>query len=305
MENIEIENLFEQAIIYPDVEIKKRLARLVGLDKEKDHLSKTLGLLVNPKGLEDWIEKYHPDSKNIIDIVLRRPPLIILAGDVGSGKTELASTIGDMVARQEQINITLMPLSLSSRGNGRVGQMTQLITSAFDLIIEKAKKLQSGSNKMKGAIILLIDEADALAQSRENNQMHHEDKAGVNAFIRGIDNISNKNFPIAVIMCTNRPNALDPAIKRRASDIFYFRRPNKEQRYIVLKNTLEDLGIDEEELNELAEITGQGDGFTFSDLIQRLIPTIILDAYPSNAVSAIRAKEIAQIIIPTPPFKEG
>ena len=36
------------------------------------------------------------------------------------------------------------------------------------------------------AAILLIDEADALAQSPAQSQMHHEDRAGVNALVRKI-----------------------------------------------------------------------------------------------------------------------
>lgn len=302
------EELFEQAITYPDPDMQERLAKLVGLDAEKEHLTKTLGLLVNPVGLTNWIKQYHPKAKKVIDIVLRRPPLIVLAGDVGSGKSELASTIADAVARQEKIDITLFPLSLSTRGNGMVGQMTQLISAAFDYTVERAKKLQSDTSKKRGAVILLVDEADSLAQSRESSQMHHEDKAGVNAFIRGVDSLGNGKLPAAVIMCTNRPNALDPAIKRRAADIFYFKRPSKIERHKVLFETLSELGIKEKDINEIVDITGsQGEreyGFTYSDLIQRLIPTIILDAYPNKGVTGERGIEIAKSIIPTAPFKE-
>ena len=46
-------------------------------------------------------------------------------------------------------------------------------------------------------------------------------------------------------------------------------------------------------------------GFTFSDLTQRLLPSIVLDAYPSNAVTPARAVEIATAMVPTPPFQEG
>lgn len=303
------DELFEQTVIYPDPDIQERLAQLVGLDYEKETLSKTLGVLVNSEGLVVWTKKHHPKARKIIDIVLRRPPLIVLAGDVGSGKTELATTIGDAVARQEKIDITMLPLSLSTRGQGRVGQITQLISAAFEYTIEKAKKLQGGLGKTRGAVILLVDEADALAQSRENNQMHHEDKAGVNAFIRGIDSLGNGKLPAAVIMCTNRPNALDPAIKRRAADIFYFKRPNENQRFSVLEAPLTELGFTKAEIKEIANLTGPRQGcvygFTFSDLVQRLLPSIILDAYPSQAVSFVKAKEIAAAMHPTSSFKEN
>jgi hypothetical protein len=46
-------------------------------------------------------------------------------------------------------------------------------------------------------------------------------------------------------------------------------------------------------------------GFTFSDLMQRLLPTIVLDAYPVRAVDGGRAIEIAREMVPTPPFRDG
>jgi len=307
-DNISFEELFEQAIEYPEVDYRERLDRLVGLDAQKEQLSKTLGLLVNPDGLSEWVEKYHKGANSVKDIVLRRPPLIVMAGDVGSGKTELAMTIGDSVARLEGIGITLLPMSLSTRGDGRVGQMTKLISKAFEYTLERAKKLKGETGKSRGAVILLVDEADALAQSRENAQMHHEDKSGVNAFIRGIDSLGNGKLPAAVIMCTNRPSALDPAVKRRAAEVFYFKRPNEEQRYEVLASPLKELGITENEIQQLVKITGATDGrdygFTYSDLLQRLIPTIIISAYPGKAVSGELAIGVAEEMIPTPVFKE-
>ena len=311
MENIKpsVEELFEQPILYPDPEMQDRLNMLIGLDDKKEQITKMLGLLVNPDRISEWINTHHPKAKKIVNIVLRRPPLIILAGDVGSGKSELATTIGDAVARHEKIKVTLYPLSLSTRGQGRVGQMTQLISAAFDHTLETAKKLQSQTGKSRGSVILLVDEADALAQSRESTQMHHEDKAGVNAFIRGIDSLGNGKLPAAVIMCTNRAESLDPAIKRRATEIYYFKRPDEKERFAVLNEPLSELGFSKEEIEKIASITGAQSGrdygFTFSDLIQRLLPSIVLDAYPDSAVNAVRAIELAKTIIPTSPFKEN
>ncbi len=302
-----LDELFERRLTFPDFEPQERLARLVGLDDHKERLSKILGLLVNPAGFEAWAQKYHPNAKGLLKHVLRRPPLVVLAGDVGSGKTELAETIGDAVARQEKVEITLYPLSLSSRGQGRVGEMTQLLTAAFDYTVDAATKLKGSTGRSRGAIILLVDEADALAQSRESGQMHHEDRAGVNAFIRGIDRLANGQLPAAVIMCTNRLRALDPAVKRRAADILAFDRPNDAQRHAVLDGALHALGLSTKHIEELVAATGKGKGhygFTFSDLTQRLLPAIVLDAYPSRRVEANRALEIARQLQPTPPFEE-
>jgi len=302
-----LDELFERRLTFPDFEPQERFARLVGLDDHKERLRKIIGLLVNPAGLDVWAQKHHPNAKELLKNILRRPPLVVLAGDVGSGKTELAETIGDAVARQEKIGITLYPLSLSSRGQGRVGEMTQLLSAAFDYTVEAATKLKGMTGRSRGAIILLVDEADALAQSRESAQMHHEDRAGVNAFIRGIDRLANGQLPAAVIMCTNRLSALDPAVKRRAAEILTFERPNDVQRRAVLDGTLRALGLSAKHIEELVAATGQGKalyGFTFSDLTQRLLPAFVLDAYPSHSVEAARALEIARQMQPTPPFEE-
>lgn len=305
-----LDELFERRTTFPDIDPQARFARLVGLDDQKNRLAKVIGLLINPSGLAEWAKKHHPEAQVLLDTVLRRPPLVVLAGDVGAGKTELAETIGDAVARREKIDITLLPLSLSTRGQGRVGEMTQLLSAAFEYTIAEATKFKSASGKTRGGVILLVDEADALAQSREAAQMHHEDRAGVNAFIRGIDRVANVKLPVAILMCTNRISALDPAVQRRAADVLSFGRPCEEQRRFVLSSRLEPIGLGHHHIDALVAATGphpgaRDYGFTFSDLTQRLVPTIVLDAYPTKAVDGARAVEIAQAMLPTPPFRDG
>ncbi|HPI40537.1 MAG TPA: AAA family ATPase [Pseudobdellovibrionaceae bacterium] len=299
--------LFETPIELPDFDFQDRLNALEGLDDVKERASKILSLLVNPSQLENWAKSQNGLNSSLVNLVLRRPPLIVFEGDVGSGKTELATTIGDLVARNHKIKILLYSLSLSTRGIGRVGEMTKLISTAFEFISSEAKKLKNGHGPSDGGIILLVDEADALAQSRELSQMHHEDKAGVNAFIRGIDQLGNGKLPVAVIMCTNRVKSLDPAIKRRASEIFTFSRPNEVQREAILKKYIGNM-FDDALLKDLVKQTGPNGrayGFTFSDLTQRLLPSIVLDAYPDRSITSDRILELAKLIIPTSPFQEA
>jgi AAA+ superfamily predicted ATPase len=303
----ELNSLFENSRQFPDYEAQMRLDRLIGLDDYKIRLTKMLSVLIDPRSMEKWVNKYHGDHYEVLEPILSRPPLIVLAGDVGSGKTALAENISDKVARLNKIDITLLPLSLSSRGQGRVGEMTQLVSSAFQQTKDLARKYKSESGKSRGAVILLIDEADALAQSRESEQMHHEDRAGVNAFIRGIDSLASDVLPAAVIMCTNRLDALDPAVKRRAAEILPFKRPSAEQRKSVLEQTLAPFGLDNGTIEKIVEITGETSektyGFSFSDISQRLVPSIILDAFPNKPVTKQRAIEVALSIQPTPPFR--
>lgn len=302
------DDIFDHRVDLPDSGAQDRLARLVGLDEHKTRLAKILGLLVNPEGFQEWAGHHHPGAEHLLDAVLSRPPLIVLAGDVGSGKTELAETIGDAVAREAKIGVSLLPLSLSTRGQGRVGEMTKLLSVAFDVSLEEARKVRSSSGAARGAVILLVDEADALAQSRENAQMHHEDRAGVNAFIRGVDRIANARVPLAVIMCTNRLGALDPAVKRRAADILTFQRPDDDRRRAILARALGPVRFSSDTIDALVAATGAQDGrdygFTFSDLVQRLLPAIALEAYPDGPIRPEDALAVAQRLVPTPPFRE-
>lgn len=303
---IDIDTLFERRMSYPFPDARDRLARLVGIDDQKQKLTKLLALLVNAGGLKRWRDQHHPSAELMLEAVLNRPRLVILAGDVGSGKTELAETIGDAVARQEEIDVALLPLSLAARGQGKVGEMTHLISAAFDYTIKEATAMMS-HNRAQGAVILLVDEADALAQSREGAEMHHENVSGVNAFIRGLDRLANARLPAAVIMCTNRFEALDPAVRRRAADVLVFGRPNEDARRRLLAPRLMQLGFGPSAVDAIVVATGpRGSqaGFTYSDLTQRLIPGIVLDAYPHRAIEPERALAIASEMQSTPPFKE-
>ena len=305
----QLNDLFDRRLEFPDIDAARRLNKLVGLDDAKSRLTKLLAILVNPEGPRAWASRHHPKAATLLDYVERRPPLVILAGDVGTGKTELSETIGDAVARREQIGVTLYPLSLSTRGSGRVGEMTKLLSAAFDVTLEAAQNLRRTTGaRAGGGVILLVDEADALTQSREDGQMHHEDRAGVNAFIRGVDRLAEKRLPAAVILCTNRLAAIDPAVQRRAADIFEFLRPNDVQRRAVLDGPLAEAGFSRADIDRIVQMTGaardRAYGFTFSDLTQRLLPTLVLDAYPDRPVTFARAQQLLETMKPTPPFQD-
>ena len=138
--------------------------------------------------------------------------------------------------------------------------------------------------------ILVVDEADALAQSRAAEQMHHEDRAGVDALLAGVDTLAGEAVPVLVIMCTNRERALDPAVLRRAAAIFHFSRPDESAAAAPSWPPPSTAPASTTEaIAELAALTGpDGDrpGFTYSDLTQRLIPAAILAAFPDKPLTA-------------------
>lgn len=299
--------IFDDVLEFPDSDVKRRFDRLVGLDAVKDRLTKEAMMRLQPSSLEDWSQRHFNDSLPALRFFQRRPPLFILAGDVGTGKTELAETFGDAVARKAGIPIFLHSLSLTARGTGAVGEMTRLISAAFGMIKSQASPVSDGGSATAGHV-LLIDEADALAQSRESVQMHHEDRAGVNALIRGIDDLAEGRCPVLVVMCTNRLSALDPAVMRRAAATFEFSRPNAEQRRIVLRDAFPDYVCTESDLSRIVDLTGEtngtGIGLSFSDITQRLVPSVILAAYPENGVNGELIISVASTIKPTPAFLE-
>lgn len=297
------QDLFDEELELPDLRTGRRLEGLVGLDSIIDALTKNASVLLDPKSLEDWNRTFHGGSLTAASALAKRTPLFIFAGDVGTGKTTLAESFGQKVAKERSIDISVLRLSLRTRGTGAVGEMTKLLGSAFDEVIRRGRKMKKGS-----ALIVVIDEADAIAQSRELDQMHHEDRAGVNALIRGIDNVAAEGLPIVVVMCTNRLDAIDPAVRRRAAAEFQFMRPGEAQCLNIFSASLQGSGISAEELSRLAKQAqddGRGYGHTYSDLVHRVIPAAILAAYPKRALVFSDVVDAVEAHAPTPPFKSA
>jgi len=293
-----IAGLFDHILDLPNAHARRRLEALIGLDPICSQLIKQAAILMHPTRLDGWSEQFHGSVLPAVQRARQRPPLVILGGDVGTGKTTLAETFADPLARAEQIQICVMRLSLRTRGQGAAGEMTHRIGLAFDLVRDKARILPG--------VILVIDEADALAQSRELSAMHHEDRAGVNALIRGIDTLVTSGLPVLTVMCTNRLDSLDPAVKRRAAEIFELARPSEEQRRELLQVSLGGAGLTETQIAELARKTGPRNGhdfgYTWSDLSDRLIPSAILAAYPDRPLTYPLVVEHLELITPTKPF---
>jgi len=298
--------LFEPSRDFPDPEAAARYAQLVGLDSVKELLHKEALLRLDPGRLAEWSRKHHGHQIAALRYFRDRPPLFVFAGDVGTGKTQLAETFGDRVATEMGLQVAMRKLTLNARGSGRVGEMTSLISSAFT-DVERDARSRTRGGKVTGAVILLVDEADALAQSRDLEQMHHEDRAGVNALIRGVDHVAQEGLPVLVVACTNRLEALDPALLRRAAQTFEFRRPNSEQRAAVLTVALDGLGLTDAQIQQLAQVTGETNGriygVTYSDLTQRLVPLAVLDAFPQRGLEFEKLLAHAHELTPTPPFK--
>ncbi len=294
--------LFEKIILYPNDIHRSVYDSLIGLDEVKDRLIKEAIFMVSPDVLKEWSRKKHRGKQiYALKAVEQRSSFLIFGGDVGTGKTALAESFGHAIADSIGAKVKLLKFSILTRGGGIVGDMTRLITAAF-------KSVEAEADTFKGPLILLLDEADTLAQSREAIQMHHEDKAGVNALVQGIDRMRFKKKHILVVFCTNRLSAIDPAIRRRAVDIFEFTRPNDEQRKQIFCIYGNDIKLKGEEISRLVKLTGPAEGrrygFTYSDLVNRVIPNAVFTSFPDKPLSFEAFEKAALMTVPTRPFEE-
>lgn len=303
-----IEGLFTGTDEFPNPEAQRRLAALVGMDDLLERLVIDAIALLNPGVMREWSQRMHGSVIPAVAAVTDRTPLFVFAGDVGVGKTEVAEVLGQAIATRADVDVSLYPLSLTARGHGAVGEMTTLMTRAFEWVSRDFARARTAAGHATSLGVLLVDEADALAQSRELAQMHHEDRAGVNALLRGIDGLRVDRLPVLTVLCTNRLSALDPAVQRRAAVIEIFERPTVEQRAALLRKLLAGTALTAADVDHLATATGPTTGrpfgYTYSDLRQRLVPEIVLSAYRSGLpVDAGLAHQVLKRTPPTRPFE--
>jgi SpoVK/Ycf46/Vps4 family AAA+-type ATPase len=232
----QVKQFFEAERVYPDETARTLYESLMGLDEHKKRLLVELEMLLYPQRLEVWSRKHYQGRVlRLCEQLHNRTPLILLQGDVGTGKTALAETIGDALARQinNKAKVHLLKINSQVRGTGLVGEMSDLIVQAF-------AQAEARAASLKEPTLLLLDEADALAARRDTQQMHHEDKAGLNTLLQRLDNLRLAGLTIAVIFITNRPDALDPAIRRRAALDLFFERPADECVQILSEDTYQN-----------------------------------------------------------------
>ena len=289
-------NIFDNTIELPNLEIQERTKNLIGFEAKYNRIYSNLKLLMDQDSLIDWSKKFHKVELPIIGQLKDKYPLIILAGDAGTGKTVSAESIADRMTRELKKEGFFLKLSTRVRGEGLHGQMGNLVNDAFAEL-----KVQAGKKRIA---FLLIDEADAIATTRSTSQMHQEEKAAVNTLIQKIDEIRDLNGRAVVFMSTNRLHFIDEAILRRAAIIIEFDRPTEKERKELFAKSLTGLDFTEEQLNELSDRTSpeknENLGFSFSDIRLKILPEAIASAYPDKALSFEIIVETISNIKPSP-----
>ena len=140
--------------------------------------------------------------------------------------------------------------------------------------------------------------------------MHHEDNAGVNTLIQRIDRLRGR--PIVVLFATNMAQMLDAAILRRASAVYHFDRPTAEQREQLFRTMLVSIPLTKRDIAELVSLTeprqlpgmsaeAAKHRYTYSDLVQRIIPHAVEEAFcVQQALGIEHLINACTVVQPTP-----
>ena len=291
--------IFDNTIELPNKEIQTQTQSLIGFESKFNRIYNNLKLLLDQDSLSEWSKKHHKVELPIIKQLKEKYPLIILAGDAGTGKTISAAAIADRMTRELKKEGFFLKLSTRVRGEGLHGEMGKLVNEAFS-------QLKSQAGKRRFAF-LLIDEADAIATTRATNQMHQEEKAAVNTLIQKIDEIRELNGRAVIFMSTNRLHFIDEAILRRAAVILEFERPTLDECKELYSQSLNGLNFTDEQLDELASMSIADEtsnlGYSFSDIRLKVLPEAIANAYPDKPLSFSILQETIKSIKPSPAIK--
>ena len=297
-------DVLSEALRFPNDDAARRLNQLVGLDEHIATLTRDLRLIFDPEIVEDWSAKNYGRRLSVVDLVKDAVPLIVFQGDVGTGKSALAETIGQRVAEVGGYGLQLVKMNTRVRGTGYVGEMGTLLADSF-------KHVENVWDKSGEPVLLVIDEADSLLTTREAASQHHEDKSGVNTILQHLDQFRTGHAQVAVIAITNRDHVLDPAIRRRATLVLSFERPNRSDCDKLLRQLFCG-ALTDREIGTLVEVTeevrrrGNKTPFTYSDLTLRFAIPVVREAVGKDTkLDPTSLTRMLNQLIPTPAALSG
>jgi len=268
-------------------------------------------------GLDEELKKV----RELVELPLKNPEIferlgveppkgILMYGPPGTGKTLLAKA----VANESEANFILVNgPELTSKFYGETEKRIR------DLFEEAEKNAPS---------IIFIDEIDAIAPKREETYGEVERRM-VSQLLSMMDGLKSRG-KVVVIGATNRPNSLDPALRRpgRFDREINIGVPNKQGRLKILKIHTRNMPLTKDvKLEKLAETTH---GFVGADLealckeaamvvIRKILPDLkyegenipqeILKKLQVNhedfkiALKSVRPSALREVLVETPNVK--
>lgn len=188
------------------------------------------------------------------------PKNIILVGDSGCGKTELARALCGSI--QEIIN----------KNDGTRKFKFKEVSPSEILFNDNGLKQVIKDAQENGPIILFFDEFHLMGSSRPDRMQDSVWGANILAgLLTAISGVNTKNDPksqVILVAATNRHDLIDPALKRsgRFGDlVIHCSKPEFEDRKKFFEIKLEDNGIDLQDI-DLDKLAAQTKDCSFSDL---------------------------------------
>ncbi len=179
---------------------------------------------------------------------------LLLYGPPGCGKTHLAQYIAFKLK---------LPL-YTARIDGLISSFLGSTAKNIQAIFEYASKTPC---------ILLLDEFDAIAKFRNDQQELGELKRVVNSFIQNLDSHSSNALLIAA---TNHEKLLDPAIWRRFDFLLNVGLPEFEQRQALWDYFAEKLHFHDKHIKVLADLSEGYSGAAIKSTSSRLLQQSII-----------------------------
>ncbi|KAI9643924.1 Ribosome biogenesis ATPase rix7 [Ciborinia camelliae] len=181
---------------------------------------------------------------------IQPPRGVLLHGPPGCGKTMIANAFA------AEIGVSFIPISAPSLVAGMSGESEKKIRDVFD----EAKRM--------APCLVFIDEIDVIMGKRESAQREME-KRIVAQMLTSMDDMALEKTggkPVIIIAATNRPDSLDPALRRagRFNKEINLGVPNEAAREKILRALTQKLTLtDDFNFHALAKMTP---GFVGADL---------------------------------------
>ena len=161
-------------------------------------------------------------------------------------------------------------------------RLSSLITSFVGETASNVQKVFAVADSR--AMVLLFDEADAVAKARDDRNDVGELRRVVNSLLQSLDYFAPKDS--IVILASNHSHTFDPAVWRRFDDIIEFPRPGQTEREAQLRFLTGGIRIE----GDLSTAARKLTGCSYADLdraVREVAKTKLLTREPATHVSEI------------------